>query len=128
MEKRSNRSAAPLEHRQFPRAALEVDVDLASDSNFFSGLSGDLSEGGLYVATYRAMEIGRPVDVEFRLPNGKVHAHGVVRWHRDATECSPPGVGIVFEDLSDAQKQLIHEFCAYRPPFYYDLECVAEMT
>ena len=122
----STPSAAPVEHRHFPRVALEVEVDLASESNFFSGLSGDLSEGGLYVSTYRAVQIGSPVDVAFTLPNGKVQAHGVVRWHRDATEPSPPGVGIVFEALSDEQKELIHAFCAHRPPIYYEVDSVAE--
>ena len=110
------------EHRASERISLEVELHLASDSHFFSGLSGDISEGGVFVSTYRALAQGSLVDIEFSLPGSEqpLHARGEVRWHRDATPDLPPGVGISFDELSDDDRKVIHSFCTMRPPLYYD--------
>ena len=107
--------------RKHPRVALAVEIDLSSESHFFSGLSGDLSEGGVFVETYRDIPVGSEVALEFDLPNGSVTAHGSVKWHRDHSDSSPPGVGVAFDDLSDEGKELIVAFCARRAPLYYDV-------
>lgn len=110
------------EHRATPRTSLVVELHLASDSHFFSGLSGDISEGGVFVSTYRELATGTPVDLEFSLPGSDrvVKAKGEVRWHRNASEGAPPGVGIAFDELSDEDRAVIHRFCTLRPPLYYD--------
>ena len=118
--------APPLElrdeHRKSERISLSVELHLASESHFFSGLSGDISEGGVFVSTYRDLATGTPVDLEFSLPgsNRVVKAKGEVKWHRSASEGAPPGVGIAFEELSEDDRRLIHRFCSIRPPLYYD--------
>src|SRR5690242_5184444 len=91
------------EHRATPRASLEVELHLASDSHFFSGLSGDISEGGVFVSTYRELATGTLVDLEFSLPGSDrvMKAKGEVKWHRSASPDAPPGVGIAFEQLDD---------------------------
>lgn len=111
-----------VEHRSAPRTSLAVELHLASDSHFFSGLSGDISEGGVFVSTYRDLATGTPVDLEFSLPGSDrvVKARGEVRWHRSASPDFAPGVGIAFEDLADEDRALIHRFCTLRPPLYYD--------
>jgi uncharacterized protein (TIGR02266 family) len=110
------------EHRASKRISIEVELHLASDSHFFSGLSGDISEGGVFVSTYRALAQGSLVDLEFSLPGAAqpLHARGEVRWHRDATPHGPPGVGISFDKLSEDDREIIHRFCTMRPPLYYD--------
>ena len=111
-----------VEHRATPRTSLVVELHLASDSHFFSGLSGDISEGGVFVSTYRDLATGTPVDLEFSLPGSDrvMKAKGEVRWHRSASPDVPPGVGIAFEELTDEDRALIHRFCTLRPPLYYD--------
>jgi uncharacterized protein (TIGR02266 family) len=110
------------ELRASQRISIEVELHLASDSHFFSGLSGDISEGGVFVSTYRALAQGSLVDIEFSLPGSDrpLHARGEVRWHRDATADLPPGVGIAFDELSDDDRKLIQRFCTMRPALYYD--------
>ena len=110
------------EHRASKRVSLQVELHLASESHFFSGLSGDISEGGVFVSTYRALAQGSLVDLEFSLPgfDHPLHARGEVRWHRDATPHGPPGVGISFDELTDDDRDAIHRFCTMRPPLYYD--------
>lgn len=111
-----------MEHRAAPRTSLVVELHMASDSHFFSGLSGDISEGGVFVSTYRDLATGTPVDLEFELPGSDrvVKAKGEVRWHRSGSPDAPPGVGIAFEELADEDRAVIHRFCTFRPPLYYD--------
>lgn len=110
------------EHRATPRTSLVVELHLASDSHFFSGLSGDISEGGVFVSTYRDLATGTLVDLEFSLPGSDrvMKAKGEVKWHRSGSPDAPPGVGIAFDELADEDRALIHRFCTFRPPLYYD--------
>ncbi len=109
------------EHREKQRVALEVEIDLHTDSHFFSGLSGDVSEGGIFVQTYRPLAIGDEVALSFDLPDGRVEAHGKVRWHRAHSDANDPGFGIAFDALSEDDRAAIHAFCAARAPLYYDV-------
>jgi uncharacterized protein (TIGR02266 family) len=113
--------AVPVEDlRTAPRRKLEVDVGIRSDSHFFAGLSGDVSKGGLFVATYAEVPLGGKVMLDFELPNGAVLVEGTVRWQRVATDNAPPGIGIQFENVAPAMLALIERFCKARPPLYYD--------
>lgn len=110
------------EHRVSPRVSLAVDIHLSSPSHFFSGLSGDISEGGLFLSTYRALPIGSIVELEFTLPGSDrpLYARGEVRWVREHSAFGPRGVGIAFGALAADDRRRIHEFCAVRPALYYD--------
>ncbi len=110
------------EQRGSRRVAVAVDIHLASDSHFFSGLSGDISEGGLFLSTYRPLPIGSSVEIEFSLPGSSapLRAHGEVRWLREHSTGQPQGVGIAFDDLADDDRESIHRFCTMRPALYYD--------
>ena len=115
-------AAVAEEHRASQRVAVGVDIHLASDSHFFSGLSGDISEGGLFLSTYRSLPVGSAVEIEFSLPGsgGPLHARGEVRWLREHSTGQPQGVGIAFDHLDDDDRERIHRFCTMRPPLYYD--------
>jgi uncharacterized protein (TIGR02266 family) len=115
------RGPGATERRGAPRVRVEVEVSLASESHFFVGLTGDLSEGGLFVATWRKLPVGATLDVELALPDGPVIARGTVRWLRDAGDEGAPGVGVAFESLSDADRARIESFCAARAPWYYEV-------
>ena len=118
---------APLvieEHRASPRVSLSVDIHLSSDSHFFTGLSGDISEGGIFVSTYRPLAIGNEVELELILPGSAepFTARGTVRWIREHSADHPRGFGISFDVLADGERERIHDFCARRPPLYYELD------
>ncbi len=106
--------------RAAPRRKLEVNVGIQSDSHFFAGLSGDVSNGGLFVATYAEIPVGGKVTLDFELPNGPIVVEGTVRWHRLPADNVGPGLGIQFEGISREQLALIERFCKARPPLYYD--------
>jgi uncharacterized protein (TIGR02266 family) len=109
------------DHREHPRVELHVEIDLHSDAHFFSGLSGDVSEGGLFVQTYRPLVVGQEVDVTFELEGRHVHARATVRWHREKTADAEPGFGLEFDRLGGDDRAAVEAFCQKRAPLYYEV-------
>ncbi len=116
------RRSAGHERRADVRVAVDVDVSLVSESNFFVGLSGDVSLGGLFVVTWRELSPGTPIFVAIDLPEGRLLVDGEVRWVREAADGVTPGLGIVFIAPSEQDRRRIGEFCARRAPLYVDIE------
>lgn len=103
------------------RVFIEVEIGLSTESNFYTGLSLDVSTGGVFVATYEPSRPGTQVTLYFVLPDGHVvNAQGVVRWTREASGDAPPGMGVAFVDISRESLAHIGAFCASRPPLYFD--------
>jgi uncharacterized protein (TIGR02266 family) len=105
-----------------PREKLEANVGATTESNFYVGFSGDISEGGVFVATYLTLELGALVDVLVTLPGGfESSIPGIVRFVRDPMDMeSEPGIGVRFEKLTAEQRELILRFIRKRPPMFYD--------
>jgi uncharacterized protein (TIGR02266 family) len=105
------------------RVAMQTQVDLASDSNFFTGFSTNISEGGLFVATVNVLPTGTPVDVSFTLPAGRrLTVKGEVRWTREINDRTPdvfPGVGVRFTELDPAVVSQIKAFVQQREPLFF---------
>ncbi len=110
-----------LERRAVRRVDLEVGIGFHSESNFYTGFSGDISEGGLFVATYDLLPVGTEVNLSFWLPDGQeVTTRGRVAWVRRAQGEQPPGMGIRFVALSDEARDAIGRFVARREPIFHD--------
>lgn len=122
MSTRSKPSPAE-EKRQSPRVELAADVSLFSETHFFAGLTEDVSEGGVFIATYALRPIGSELDVKFSLPTGhEVKTRGVVRWLREASGETSPGIGVQFLGLAPADVAEIRKFLKHRPPLLWDDE------
>lgn len=104
------------------RAPLEANVGATTESNFFVGFSGEIGEGGVFVATYQTLDIGEKVDVLVTLPGGfERKIPGTVRFVRDPMDMdSEPGIGVKFDRLEDEARELILRFIRKRPPLFYD--------
>jgi uncharacterized protein (TIGR02266 family) len=116
------RPATRTDRRGDVRVAVEVEVSLESESNFFVGLSGDVSRGGLFVITWRQVPVGTPIFVAIDLPGGRLLADGEIRWVREVAEGVSPGLGIAFVGLSEEDRKRVDQFCAKRAPLYVDIE------
>jgi len=105
-----------------PRQQLEANIGANTESNFFVGFSGEVSEGGVFVATYASMPIGTPVEVLVTLPGGyETTVLGRVLFVRDPMDMdSEPGVGVRFDGLSQQSRELILRFIRKRPPLFFD--------
>ena len=112
------------ERRDAERIVLEVELGIASDSNFYAGLTMDISTGGVFFATYQLLPVGALVGLVFDLPGGHcVKVNGEVRWLRQSrTNDMMPGMGIAFNALRRQDQEAIEAFCKSRAPLYYDVE------
>lgn len=112
------------EKREQPRYAVELDVTMGSEHNFFAGFVENISAGGIFVATHRKAVIGEQFQISIRLPGMLPNVEGVaeVRWSREPNEETgqQPGLGLRFVRLSRESFVAIEAFCAHRDPLFYD--------
>lgn len=125
------------DRRRHARYALSLAITMQGDNNFYAGLSEDLSEGGVFVATYHVLPLGTPVVLQFTLPSNDepMTVNGTVQWVRgpDATASHEnvfgggrdvpgimPGIGIRFHDLDAATRTVIRDFMERRRPVFFD--------
>lgn len=118
-------SAQSHERRAAHRVDLSVDIGLETDTNFFTGFSEDLSDGGLFIATYKTLPVGTELRVSFALPDGHtVKCAAVVAWVRESRDKSAdvkPGMGVHLEGLTRADREAIQSFLRERSPFFYSV-------
>jgi uncharacterized protein (TIGR02266 family) len=113
------------ERRRLPRASLVTELSLYSGSNFYAGFTEDISEGGVFVASYAILPVGAQVSIELALPGGfEIRATGTVRWLRHSGDegagSEPPGMGIELGAIDEEDRLLIREFVANRSPYFFD--------
>jgi uncharacterized protein (TIGR02266 family) len=102
------------------RITVEVDVGVLSESNFYAGVTADVSVGGVFVSTRDPLPVGTEVALYFTLAPGRtLHAECVVRWVRPAREHAEPGMGLAFTQVEPEDQLAIAEFCGYRAPLLY---------
>jgi len=113
----------PAGRRVQDRVALEVDIGLHSATQFYAGLSNDISEGGLFISTVRPLPVGSELTISFVLPGGhSVTTRGRVAWlatPRDGE--STPGMGVRFVRLEPEHRAAIDKFLRYRPAMLHEL-------
>ena len=113
-----------IEARQHNRIQLMVQVDMTSENNFYTGLSTNISAGGLFVAALDLLPFGTLIDLNFAFPSSgkRLQVQGVVRWHREMDERHPevtPGMGVEFINLADEDRRAIEGFIAQRETFFF---------
>ena len=110
------------ERRRGERHVCEFEVEFLSDTHFTTGITQDLSEGGVFIATYQRLPVGTKVELAFELPGEqRVDAEGEVRWIREERGETRPGLGIAFRSLSLEALSRITAYCVGTPSRYYEL-------
>ncbi|HEX4629259.1 MAG TPA: PilZ domain-containing protein, partial [Gemmatimonadales bacterium] len=109
--------------RRSERLSAELEVSLFSDSNFYVGFTENVSEGGLFVATYLTRPLGSAVEICARIP-GRTEpliVRGTVRWLREYSPTSDgyPGMGIQFDTISERDQSDIAAFLVTRDPLFF---------
>jgi uncharacterized protein (TIGR02266 family) len=114
--------------RSSERFDLEVKVDLESDSNFYTGLTQNISAGGLFIATNVLRHIGDRITLKFSLPGSteSIAIETEVRWIRENSALhkvdGSTGMGVRFINLSAEASTAIQSFLQNRDSLYYDDE------
>lgn len=120
------RAQIEADRRRKTRIGLCADVSGASQTNFFAGLSENISESGVFVATMSPPPVGEGVHLKVTV-NGdttrSVVVKGVVRWHRTDETGSATGCGIQFHDVGPDAMRAIAALMRMsgREPLYWDV-------
>lgn len=102
------------------RAVIDLEVGFESESNFYVGFTEELTATGVFVATYAPKPIGSRVALSITLPDGEtLRVPAEVKWTRDATGDSWPGMGMEFERVSPEDETRIARFLSMREPLFY---------
>jgi uncharacterized protein (TIGR02266 family) len=114
--------------RASERYDLEVKVDLESDHNFYTGLTQNISAGGLFIATHHLRRIGDRITLKFQMPgtDQTLAVETEVRWIRENSSLQrvdgATGMGVRFINLSPEAAAAINQFLQSRDSLYYDDE------
>jgi uncharacterized protein (TIGR02266 family) len=114
--------------RAAERYDLEIKVDLESEHNFYTGLTQNISAGGLFIATHHLRRIGDRLNLKFQLPGSdqSIQVETEVRWIRENSALNrvdgSTGMGVRFINLSPAATAVINQFLSSRDSLYYDDE------
>jgi uncharacterized protein (TIGR02266 family) len=93
--------------RKSLRLALHANVTMRSETNFFSAMTENISDGGVFVATLSPPDIGEKVKLQISVEGeGGIVVSGIVRWLR-SSEDGYSGCGIQFENLSPEGKRAV---------------------
>ena len=114
-----------VEARHDERTDVFETIDMYSEHNFWSGLTMNMSEGGVFVATHKEVPVGTILVVEMELPGEEqpLVSLAEVRWSRAYNGDSdvPPGLGLQFVDLDDASLARVRRFVdSVRDPLLFE--------
>ena len=103
---------------------LETFLAAGTPDSFYTGFSGRIQDGGVFVTTYQLLEKFTPVEVTIHFPDGKIiRPRGTVEWIREVRNGNaetPPGMGISFTDLRSFEVELIDTWLLSHPPVFLD--------
>ena len=98
------RRPATLEKRAAARLPIEMDVSVEGAAQRFTATSGDLSSGGMFLITPRAIPVGQTYGAADDPVTGAPRS---------------AGLGLVFFCLAPEVKTLLEGFCSARELLYY---------
>jgi uncharacterized protein (TIGR02266 family) len=106
------------------RSGVEIEISFNSDHNFYTGVSEDISSGGVFIATHNSLPIGTQLDITILLPDkSNFTVGGTVQWVREYSKLTAdfaPGIGVQFDKLDQAATAKIKEFISQRSPVLYE--------
>ncbi|WP_437275613.1 TIGR02266 family protein [Sorangium sp. So ce375] len=97
------------DRRSAQRAAIELSVEYKRLNTFFADYTRNISKGGTFIRTERPLAIGTEFVFALSIRNltEPLRLRGRVKWvvtSAEATESSPPGMGIEFQYTSEAER------------------------
>jgi uncharacterized protein (TIGR02266 family) len=118
----------PTHQRQAERHDLEIAVDLESETNFYTGLTQNISTGGVFIATHQIKRVGDHLHLKFTLPGSArpIEVDTEVRWIRENSSLhrtdGSSGMGVRFIGMSAEDAKAIQNFLQDRESLFYDDE------
>ncbi|MEE2643433.1 MAG: TIGR02266 family protein [Myxococcota bacterium] len=109
-------------------ASLEIEVSETSQSNFYTGFTRNISEGGLFIATAKLQDIGSSITFRLKIPPSSemVELTAIVRWVREHHPLNPDiesGMGVQFVNLTEEIRAQIQRFIEnQRESLFFDVD------
>lgn len=106
---------------------MELPVFVHAAAAFFQAETADVSQGGMFLVTDRALPVGTRVVLDFGLPGSSapLELEAVVRWSRSESDQlrtgAPRGVALAFERVAPEAAERLEAYCKVREPLYFDL-------
>jgi uncharacterized protein (TIGR02266 family) len=122
------------DRREHPRYALSLAITMRGENNFYAGLSENISETGVFIATSHVLAIGTPVVLSFTLPSSDqpISVVGRVQWLRGPNAMAnaennfggdvagvKPGMGVCFSEVDPKAVRAIRSFMLLRLPDFF---------
>jgi uncharacterized protein (TIGR02266 family) len=100
-----------VERRRTLRAPVVVRIEYATVDALFSDFTRNVNEGGVFIETDCPAELDSVVHLRFRLPGTRenIKVAGRVAWIEPGSDGQPQGMGVEFENLTDADRTRINE-------------------
>ncbi len=101
------------ERRRTPRRAVEAYISASSQTNFYTGWTDNISEGGVFIAMSPCPAVGELVHINVRVgQEPPVAAIGEVRWVRQDERGEATGCGVQFVMLQPRAAELLQGLLA----------------
>jgi uncharacterized protein (TIGR02266 family) len=99
-----------VERRRSARTPVVVRIEYATVDALFSDFTRNINEGGVFIETDAPAPLDSEVHLRFRLPGARdaLRVSGRVAWIAGGSG-KPSGMGIEFENLTDADRTRIDE-------------------
>ena len=106
------------DRRKHPRVPIELKVEYKRLNTFFADYTKNISKGGTFIKTTRALDVGTEFIFSLTVPNldGPLRLRGRVMWvvkegdppHPSAPDQDEPGMGIRFLYATEEERRQIH--------------------
>lgn len=107
---------------------LNVDFEVSIDGphNFFTGITQDISKGGVFLATHQIYPIGTNMKLSFIIEGASVAVDAIVRWIRTPESISEndmlPGMGLQFLNPGPEIVNAFDKFLEKKEPLLVDVD------
>lgn len=105
------------------RLGLHANVTAESETNFFTGFTENISEGGVFISTFSPPPVGAEVALRITIRgSSQLVVKGIVRWHRREDSGDLAGCGVQFIELDGRQGQALQAMLeqAAREPLLFE--------
>lgn len=107
------------DRRRLERVPVLAEVEVVHDGRVELHFALDLSEGGAFLSARSDespwMTPGVPVALSISIADGPdqvIFARGRVAWRQDESASDLPGIGIVFDEMTDANRATLRRMIA----------------
>jgi hypothetical protein len=107
------------DRRQLERVPVLAEVEVLRDGHVELHFALDLSEGGLFLSARSSespwMTPGTPISMSISIADGPapvLFARGRVVWRQEESSTDLPGIGVAFDEMTDANRAILHQLLA----------------